>query len=57
MQELPKVLELMKETNLPIERAMLDNGKVIIYWSQQPQEHEKELAQRCTHFQVCIHKW
>lgn len=57
MSKLPKVLALMQETNLPVTDASLVNGKVEVTWGRVPEQHEKDLAQRCTHFQSVIHKF
>lgn len=58
MTKLPLVVDLMKERRLPVLDATLNGaGKVEITWKQSPTDHEKLIAQSCTHYRACIHKW
>lgn len=57
MSKLPMCLAMMQETNLPVTDVAKAEGRVEISWSRPPEQHEKELAQRCTLFQPVVHKF
>lgn len=55
--KLPQTLALMHERRLKVTNCTLSDNKVTIVWGEQPSEYEREIAQSCTHYQICIHQW
>jgi len=53
---LPLTMEMMTDIRLPV-IDVVQSDRIEIYWSQPPQEHERELAQRCCMFEPVTHKW